>query len=438
MRSDTVAEVSTPPTDLRRGRLHRNRLRGLAERSAHLNGTLLDQALVSGSNFLLAVLLTRFLGLADYGVFVLGWMAVLFFSSIQQALIVAPLVTLVPKRPAAERAHYAGAYFVQQIIFAAAAAAITVLGVFGFGRIQMDGRIDALVLPLAAVVFCFLWQDYMRRFLFAQRTTGPVLVADLLAYGGQIAAVLIVHQAGLLSIPAVLWCTAALFGASAAFQTRWMVMEAWNWRSVRATWREGWRFSSWLTASAFTQWFAGNLFIVAAGGVLGAGAAGAVRASQNVVGITHVLFLALENYLPARAAAVMADRGRAALLRYLGRASAYVGAATACGLLVVAVAPEFWLRTLYGPELVEYAFILTWFALLYLLVFVSTMLRMVLRTLEMTRSFFVSSVLTAGFSLMVAFPMVEWWGVTGVMVGLTVTQLIGIGCFVWSLYRGPK
>jgi O-antigen/teichoic acid export membrane protein len=436
MKVEAVAEVAAP-TDLRPRRLPAG-LRALAARSAHLNGTLLDQALVSASNFLLGVLLTRFLGLDAYGTFVLGWMVVLFFSSVQQALIVSPLVTLVPKQPAAERAHSASVYFTLQMGFAAGTAALTGVGGFAFSRLHAAGRYDGLILPLSSVVFAFLWQDYMRRLLFAQRNTGPVLTADLIAYAGQIAAVLLAHRAGLLSVSGVLWCIAGLFIVSAAFQARWMVRATWSWRSVAATWRAGWRFSRWLTASAVIQWLAGNLFIVAAGALLGGAAAGAVRASQNVVGVTHVLFLAMENFLPARAATVMAEQGRAAMLRYMQRATAYVGMATACGLLLVAVAPRFWLQALYGSELAGYDYVLTWFAFLYMLVFGTTMLRLILRTLEQTRPFFVVSVLSAALSLTMAFPIVERWGLPGVMAGLTVTQLIAITYLTWSLNGGER
>lgn len=391
--------------------------------------------MVSASNFVLGVFLTRFLGVGEYGVFVLAWMVVVFFSSLQHALIVGPLVTLMPKRPAGERPRYGTAFFVLQLAYATAAAVITALGGLLLSEIQPASHYDALIIPLAAAVFAFLWQDYMRRMLFAQRNTGPVLTADLLAYGGQVAAVFIAHRLGFLSIPSMFWCIAALFTTSALLQMRWVVLESCSWRSLSSIWHDGWRFSRWIAASAITQWFTSNLFIVAAGALLGGAAAGAVRASQNVVGVTHVLFLALDNVLPARAAMIMAEEGRAAMLQYMRRATGYAGAVTAGGLLLVAIAPGFWLQTLYGPELAGYGFVLSGFALLYLLVFVNTMIRQVMRTLELTRPFFISSVVTAGLSITIAFPMVQQWGVAGVLIGLVVTQIVGMACLIPALYQ---
>ena len=64
---------------------------------------LMDQAVVSGAGFITGVLLARFLGLSSYGVFAMSWLVVLFFGSIQQAFIIAPLQTLLPKKEKEEK-----------------------------------------------------------------------------------------------------------------------------------------------------------------------------------------------------------------------------------------------------------------------------------------------------------------------------------------------
>ena len=59
---------------------------------------LTDQAVVSGSNFLIGIVLARVLGIDDYGLFVLLWMMVLFGKSINQAFVTRPMMTLAPKK----------------------------------------------------------------------------------------------------------------------------------------------------------------------------------------------------------------------------------------------------------------------------------------------------------------------------------------------------
>src|SRR5688572_4823975 len=55
---------------------------------------LIDQALVSGTNFAMAIVLARILGIAAFGQFSLVLVIIFFCLQIQQALITAPMMTL--------------------------------------------------------------------------------------------------------------------------------------------------------------------------------------------------------------------------------------------------------------------------------------------------------------------------------------------------------
>lgn len=67
---------------------------------------LMDQAIVSGGNFLLGLVLIRFLGLEDYGLFALLWMGVLFALSLHQAYITMPLMTLAVEKDGVAQQQY--------------------------------------------------------------------------------------------------------------------------------------------------------------------------------------------------------------------------------------------------------------------------------------------------------------------------------------------
>ncbi|MEL6926614.1 MAG: hypothetical protein AAFO94_21420, partial [Bacteroidota bacterium] len=67
-------------------------------RKLRSNGVVLvDQAIVSGGNFVLGILLTRFLGLDHYGVYTLLWMVLLVALSLNHAFISQPLLSLGPQ-----------------------------------------------------------------------------------------------------------------------------------------------------------------------------------------------------------------------------------------------------------------------------------------------------------------------------------------------------
>src|ERR1017187_6438615 len=76
---------------------------------------LTDQAVVSATNFLTGVMLARFMGLREFGVFTLAWMSVAFANSIQNSLIVAPMMSVGPKQEEGDRPFYFGAVVERQI-----------------------------------------------------------------------------------------------------------------------------------------------------------------------------------------------------------------------------------------------------------------------------------------------------------------------------------
>ena len=71
-------------------------------RHRHFNWALADQIIVSGANFLTALLLARHLGPEEFGRFTLAWLVVLFVTSLQAGLIVSPMMSVGPKLDAAE------------------------------------------------------------------------------------------------------------------------------------------------------------------------------------------------------------------------------------------------------------------------------------------------------------------------------------------------
>src|ERR1035441_1529748 len=75
-----------------------------------------DQAIVSGTNFFTSVMLARFMGLREFGIFALAWMSVLFVNSLQSALIVAPMMSIGPKQEEKDRPSYFGAVVFQELV----------------------------------------------------------------------------------------------------------------------------------------------------------------------------------------------------------------------------------------------------------------------------------------------------------------------------------
>ena len=54
----------------------------------------LDQGIVSGSNFALGIFLVSIMGIENYGSYSLIWLIILFFQSLQMSIIISPLMNI--------------------------------------------------------------------------------------------------------------------------------------------------------------------------------------------------------------------------------------------------------------------------------------------------------------------------------------------------------
>jgi O-antigen/teichoic acid export membrane protein len=209
-------------------------------------------------------------------------------------------------------------------------------------------------------------------------------------------------------------------------------------KEIRSAITEHWDFSKWLTATALLQWFSGNLFIIAAGAILGPRAVGATRMAQNIVGITHVLFLAMENIIPARAATAQRNGGNDALFRYLWKFTLQMGTITFVLLGLITIFSKQIIEICYGESYVEYQPVLIGFCLLYVIVFLGYPLRYAIRTMEKTRLIFSSFIISSIFSVACAYPVINAFGLFGVVGGLMATQMITLIIYMWSLRNSIK
>lgn len=398
-----------------------------------------DQAVVSGTNFLVGIMLARALGMDSYGTFVLGWMAVLFASSIQQAIILNPLYTLLPKKEESNKPQFKGGIVAMQL-------ALTVLTIIaGYVSIPAiryylpNETSTEFLIALPLVMGAYVTQDFLRRMLFVEGKANMALVGDIVAYGFQIPILAGLWFTDLLSLNSALIVIGSCFTASSFINLATLnfepirLLKLSTRNSLLTTFTECWTFAKYLVATSLLQWFSGNAFIVVAGGIIGPAAVGAVRIAQNVMGVLHVLFLALENTVPIKAAQLLKEKGEVGLMGFMKQITTDAGLVTLAVAGSVAVFAKPILGFLYGPEYVVYNDVLAAFAALYLLIFLGTVLRFAIRTLEKNQYIFITYILTTIFSVLGAEPIVEAFGIYGILLGLFGVHAITLLVFTISL-----
>lgn len=394
-----------------------------------------DQALVSGLNFLSSILLARYLGLEGFGVYSIAWLGVMIASSINQPFIIAPMQTLNGKKSEEAQKDYLQALVFKQLFFAALIGLLSFFVVIVMSYVLDKWKVQSIILAFPLAVFAFLLQDFFRRYFFVIGKPYKSLLIDAIAYGGVLVAAFAIHYVRSMDAQFVLLLTAVFF-LYASLVGLWSLDQLrFKPRVIKEAILEHWDFSKWLTVTALLQWFSGNLFIIAAGAILGPVAVGVTRMAQNIVGITHVLFLAMENIIPVRASNHQREGGNEEMFRYLWKFALQMGAVTLTLLTLLAIFSKQIILLFYGAEFVIYQHILVGFCALYVIIFMGYPLRYAIRTLENTRLIFISFIASSVFSVLTAYPMIKAFGLNGVLIGLGITQLITLFIYFLSLRK---
>lgn len=347
----------------------RERAFGLARRGTL---ALIDEGLSSTSNFIISLLLARWLAPADYGLYALMYYTVATgFVALANALWIGPMAVLGPARHAGRLAAYLRA--VQRLqglalaaIALATAAAGGALAVLAPGRWPgLSGALAGLALGVSGFVFmqfrrrcCYIlgtpasavWRAALYGAVLLGGTAalrrlglldvGAVLalvggagfLAGLPPIRGRCAGTMTATAAGTLSGTGPGTLSGTLSGTAAG--ERFGAGRAAPW-GLRQTAAELWNYGRWMGGSALVDWVRQNIAYLASAGLLGLAGTGMLQAAFNLAKPFPHLLTAF-NYLALPRWAARAGRGgtRAVAGMTFGWAAAFA----ALGLGYAAVA----------------------------------------------------------------------------------------------------
>lgn len=393
-----------------------------------------DQSVVSGSNFLTGIALARGLSLQEFGQYSLIWMSVLFGVNIQLSSLIAPMMSVGPIQRRLSQSAYLGCVTVHQMVFSGLSTLLLAFLLL-FLAYAVGILPAALIWPLLFANAAYQLQDFARRVLFYLNRSVAALLNDCISYLGQLVLIALYFFRHSLTVGNALWITGLTSAAALLVALPQLPRPVFAPALLRVVFRRNWKSARYLVGATLLQWTSGNLFILVSPLFLGAVAAGVMRACQSVTNMTNIWFQGLENSLPSEASNTRKTGGAAGLSRYTMRSLTILGLATAAVVLVVVVAPEFWLRIIYGSHLRGYGYVLRAYALLSLGVVLTLPLRAGLRALEATSPILWGYIVTSIYSLISAPLLAKWVGLPGVAWGVVGTQLILIPILLLALRK---
>ena len=243
----------------------------------------LDQGLFASSNFLLNVLLARWLAPADYGAFALAYSVFLLLLVLYNALLIGPMMVFGPGKYHQRFSEYLGILLRGHFALMLPCTALLVAGAFLLGWLYSSEIERALLaFAIAGPLILLLW--LLRRSFYVQLNPGWA------AFGGGVyllillVSVVALHAAGRLT-PA----TGILAMATGSLITCLLFLGllqpklATDPSAIRTVAADHWRYGKWLAAAAGPGWLTESVYFLVLPVWVGLGQAGALKALMNLV-----------------------------------------------------------------------------------------------------------------------------------------------------------
>lgn len=382
---------------------------------------LADQAIYSGTSFLMTMLMAHQLETITFGYYSAFVLTLYLAVSAISAWTLQVFQVANDKKPA-----YVSYIFLLQLVIMLMA--IILIGLAG----QLYGfsySADWYFFGLG-----FIFYDFGRKLILSLQKTAEALLLDILISVLLIVAGLFLIFNELKDISDMFRIFAIVYGIAAIiivavirpFQIRVSDFYHYTKRQIQA--------GRWLFFTAIGQWWAGNLFIVSSGIYLGAAALGALRLSQSLFGILNILLQAYENYVLPQTAAHLNNNLESGI-SYLKRTNQRLGWVFLPVLLTIFIFAKPVITLAGGSQYTPYAYVLQGWSVVYVFIYLSQPIRFAIRSLHLNRHFFVGYMLSLGFAWLSASWLLSGFGLYGVFTGLIISQVILMIYWIYILQQ---
>lgn len=398
--------------------------------------TFLDQALVSGSNFLLSIALARWLMPAQYGAYTLAFEIFLLIALLHQALLLEPMSVLGPSMYGEKLKPY-----FRNLLCIHLALSLTIgvaLGTYAW-IVDTPGRLDGLpgaLLGIALAGPCILLLQIGRRAFYWELTPGLAVAATLLYCLLLVGGLIILYQLVLLTsfTAFLLMGMAALLASAFQFiRLQRALKPATSPTKLDEVWSQHWRYGRWAIASSLAIWVPGNIYFILLGSFSGMAKVGALKALWNLTQPIAQVFTALSLFFLPYAARIAYRFGSASVGRLAWKLTfVFVGASMAYWSVIVLLREKV-VHLLYAGNFGEIIPWVPWIAI-YMCLWCATHAQAIaLRALLSPASVFCAYSVASVISVAIGIPAVHMLGIPGAIGCMILSSGICLGTIVLLL-----
>lgn len=393
-----------------------------------------DQALFAGSNFVLNVVLARWLGLQDFGAYSVAFSVFMILVPIHGSLFIEPMLVFGSGKYRERLPAYLGVLLYGHWLFMALASGL-LLAVGLVWQWLDPGVLSVSLISMALAAPFILFQWTLRRACYA------IFQPRLASYSGGIYMLLMLagvyglYRSAWLSTPTAL----AVMGAASLLSVVWLLARL----RVQAPPLDGgpmrreiahdhWNYGSWAIGSRLLKWVPQNLAFLLLPAFAGLGASGALRALTTLLMPAVQINSAFSTILLPT---FVRSRNRPGFGRQVWLFTGLLGGAAVLYWLLLGFFGDELTRLLYGVQYADYAGLFWLLGLSPVLVVLKEQISSALRALERPDRVFRASVAPTVFYLTAGVGMMALWGLVGAIVAGLLNAAATVALLVRHLDR---
>jgi O-antigen/teichoic acid export membrane protein len=391
--------------------------------------SVLDQGLISGSNFLIGVLLARWLEPEQFGAYALAFSAFLLISVVYQALVLEPQSVFATSTYRHEPRQYMGSLLrLHGVLASALFLAFATAAVLTHGRHpggSLPGALAGIVLATPWILL--LWLS--RRMCYAKQTP-HVATSGAVIYS-------VIMLCGLLALLRLRLLTPAtvftLMGVASLVTSlvllvvlRPSLLAGSSATRLSEVSRQHWSYGRWALAAYVMAWVPGNLYYLLLGRLSGMADVGALRALLNLALPVGQTYAALSMLFLPFLSRVRSENGSCAMK----------GPAIKITVLFAGIAVAYWtilitfsqpiVRWLYAGRYVSQSHWMPFVAIASVFWCAAYGPMVILRVLQTPVTIFWIYTMCAAISVLIGAPITKFYGLAGAMVGGVLSSLAAL------------
>jgi O-antigen/teichoic acid export membrane protein len=390
--------------------------------------SILDQAIVSGSNFIVMFTLARFLSPNEYGAYVLSFTVLLFINGIQMALSTTPLNVRGASLNENDLRYYIQSLLIFNVLCGVLITIILIISLLIMKVFYVDRVIIRTFSGLSLSLFFIQIQEFFKRVLYFSLKVKEVFFIDAISNSILIFGIVMFYNLKILNSLSIylLIGFVSLFSIALFFPKIYIYLRKPYTKLSIISKSISWniQYGKWTLGSHLLYWIGNQTYLFTATIYLSVVATAKIAATQNLVNAVNVLVMGIQNIAMPIASRKLHKQGLFALKQYIKYLIFLIILSVGLYGFILTVFGDRLMELLYNNKYSNVSILMMLWSISFLIASINRMFMIFLNAVEKNRINFYIYLFNAILSLGFIIPITKTFEIFGMAVWTIISSTI--------------